>query len=793
MVLLNDLRFTTRQLIRQPAYTAAAVLSLGLAIGATTTTFSVVSGVVLRRLPFPAPSRLVTICERHPSVEGFCIASPPDVEDWRRYTPAFQEIGLARDWSMRLGSGDDAGEVYAGIATGGFFRALGVQPALGRLITDDEYGAARRVVVLSDELWRTRFGADRAVLGRTVLLDGAPAMVVGVLPAGLRVPHLEDIRLWASLPFDPHDEDNRHWRGFITVARLAPGVSRAAATAQLTAVAHRLAAAHPATNRGWGVEIVDLRDSLVGEVRARLLVFLGAVGLVLLLGCVNLTNLMLARTTTREHEMAVRRAIGASQGQLRRLLLLESMVLSLAGAAVGVLVATWGVRFFVAVSPPGIPRLAEVAVDWRVLLFALGLSGLTTIVIGSAPALAGGRADLAARLHSSRVARRGSAGALVIAETAIAVVLLAGAGLLGRTFVRLTAWDPGFDRQGLVVAWTSVSTGTFTTPAAVGALYRGALDAVRALPGVARASITSGGPLFGGEEPGMAHAAGARSDSTVVSWRDVGPDYFATIGISLRAGREFTAADRVGQPPVAVVNETAARRLWPGQPALGQRFTIAAMEGELTVVGVAADVPPLRPDAPVRPEVYWPYFQAPRWGAYVVARGRGGAAALAAPLRARLRDVSPELEPAQVTGYPTIVHRRIVSPRFNVLLLGGFASVAVLLAAVGITGLVAYRVNRRTREIGIRLALGAGPAAVVGRFLREGAVLVGVGTLLGVAGAAAVTRLLGTMLAGTSPTDPATFGVVIVGMLGIGLAATWMPARRASRVDPLEALRGEGE
>lgn len=789
--LLNDLRLTVRQLSRQRGYAIAAVVTLGLALGATTAIFSVVSGVLLRPLPFPDPAELVTICERHPSVEGFCIASPPDVEDWRASGATLAHVGIMRDWPLSMTEGDRVESFSGGLATHGAFTALGVQPALGRVMGPDEHGPAHRVVILSDALWQTRFGADPTVVGRTISLDGEAATIIGVLAPTTEIPHLEEVQIWASLPFDPRDEENRRWRGFVTVARLAPGVTREAATAELATIARRLGEQYPETNREWGIEVIGLHDSLVGGVRRRLLVFLGAVGLVLLLGCVNLANLILARTTGRVQELAIRSAIGASRGRLARLLLLESLVVSVAGAALGVLLASWGVDLFLSVAPPGIPRMDEIGVDWRVLLFAVGLTVVTAILIGGIPAIRGARADLAAQLHASRVARGSGRGVLVAAETAIAVMLLAGAALLGRTFARLTQWDPGFARDGVFVAWTGVSQGTYRDVASVRALYAQALDAVRSLPGVASVSLTSGGPLFGGEEPGTARAGGPSADSAVVLWRNVGPGYFATLGVPLRAGRDFTAADRDGAAPVAVVNETAARRLWPGRSPIGERFVMTGMGLEFSVIGVVADIPLLEPNVPVRPEVYWPFFQYTRWGGFIVVRAAGAPPGLAAAIRDRLREVSPELEPARVSAFDDLVGRRLVSPRFNALLLGSFAGVALLLAAVGIAGLIAYRVSHRVREIGIRLALGATHTTVVARFVREGGILVATGVAVGAVGALGLTRLLGSMLAGTSPTDPATFTAVIVGMLAIGLVAAWIPARRASRVDPLTALRAE--
>ena len=787
--LLTDLRFAIRQLFRHRGYTLAAVLTLGLGLGASTAIFSVVSGVVLRPLPFPKPADLVTLCERHPSVEGFCVASPPNVEDWRA-AATLREIGIARSWGFRVSVGGRAESVDGGLATAGYFAALGVRPALGRLMRPDEYGPSRRVVVLSDALWRTRFGGDSTLVGRTIALDGDPHLVIGVLPPALQIPQLEWVELWASLPFDPQDEENRRWRGFQIVARLAPGATRDAATAELATIARRLGDQYPETNREWGVAVLDLRESLVGDVRTRLFVFLGAVGLVLLLGCANLANMTLARTANRTQELAVRSALGATRARLARLLLLESGLVSLAGAALGVVLAGWGVDFFVALAPPGIPRLSDVGVDGRVLIFALGLTALTALLIGGVPAFQGARADLAPHLHSARIVRGSGRGALVSVGAAIAVTLLAGAALLGRAFTHLMAWDPGFERRGVAVAWTSVSPGTYPDVSAVRTAYATALEAVRALPGVQSASLASAGPLFGGTETGMARAAGS-TDSAVVRWYDVGPDYFTTLGVPLRAGRDFTAADRDGAAPVGIVNQTLARRLWPGRSPIGERLETTEVGSALTVVGVVADVRPFQPDQPARPEVYWPFFQQTRWGAHVVVRTRAGAPSVAVALRERLREVSAELEPFQVSTFDDLMKGRLVSPRFNLLLLGSFAAVALLMAAIGTAGLVAYRVSHRVREIGIRLALGATAGGVVGRFVLDGGRLVAVGVGAGALGAFALSRFLRAMLADVSPTDPVAFGAVIAGMLAIGLVAAWIPARRASRIPPQEALRAE--
>jgi predicted permease len=455
--------------------------------------------------------------------------------------------------------------------------------------------------------------------------------------------------------------------------------------------------------------------------------------------------------------------------------------------------AWWGVKLFLTLAPPGIPRMDEVGVDWRVLLFALGLTALTALLIGGASALHTAKVNLAPRLRATRGSGSRARGSLVAVGTAIAVMLLAGATLLGRTFADLTAWDPGFPREDLLVAWTSVPSGSYPTASAVRQVYGEALGEVRALPGVRSASLTSAGPLFGGTETGTAWEASRGTDSSVVRWYNIAPDYFATLGVPILAGREFTPADRGGNEPVAIINETLARRLWPGRSPVGERIVIEVTEREaiMTVVGMVADVRPFQPDLPVRPAVYWPFFQLSRWGAYIVVRSDGTLPGLPAAVRNRLRLVSAELEPSRVSTLDDFAGRQLVSPRFNALLLGSFAVVALLLAAVGISGLIAYRVSHREREIGIRMALGATTGEVVGQFVREGLVLVGIGVAAGAVGAVGLTRVLGAMLAGTSPTDPLSYVAVITGMLAIGVCSAWVPARRASRVDPLEALRAE--
>jgi putative ABC transport system permease protein len=791
---MGDIRYVLRALRQSPTFTLAAVATLALSIGATTAIFSTVNGIVLRPLPFPAADRLVLLCERHPSVAGFCIGSPPDAADWAAQSKSLEAVGIARDWPFLAKDETGSETLDGGIATASFFRVLGVRPALGRLFTSADEGAGR-VVVLSHELWQTHFGADRAIVGRTITLDGAPHTVIGVLPAGLVLPQLGGIALWAPLPFDQRLEDNRQWRGFKVYGRLAPGVSLARAQDELDRIAAGLAEKYPATNRGWTVRVADLRAQVVGSVQRALLVLLGAVGFVLLIGCANVANLLLARITHRGRELAVRAALGAGRWAALRLVLCESLVLAGLGGGAGFLLSFWGLAAFVRLAPAGIPRLHEVTMDTRVLVFALGISGLASLLFGAVGFARAARLNLGEALHGRDVAparRVGVRGALVIAETALALMLLTGAGLLLKSFSRLAQWHPGFDVEHVTTTWLLASDTKYPTPAQVAALWARAADEMRTLPGVVSVGEASAGPLFGGTETGgfrvVGRATGA-SDSATARWYDVGGDYFATLGVPLLRGRGFAPADVAGAPGVAVINDAMARRYWPGQDALGQQVVMA--DRTMTIVGVVGDVQPLNPDAAVPPEIYWPNRQAGRWATYLILRTAGSPAGIERLARRRLQQLDPDLSVSTFQTLGARFARQLVYPRFVTLLMGTFAAIALLLAAVGVYGVVAYGVTRRTREIGIQMALGATQGDVVRRFVRQGMLLAAAGVGLGAAGALAITPVLRGLLAGVPPGDPVTL-LTVAAVLGlVALAASYVPARRASAVSAMEALRSE--
>jgi putative ABC transport system permease protein len=747
-------------------------------------------------LAFAEPQDLLTLCETNPQVEGFCVASPPTVADWADRAETLETIGLGRTWPMLWNRPEEARGVDGGLATPGLFHVLGVQPALGRLLAaDDLTVGAPRVALVSHALWRDELSGRPAAVGDLVTLDGEPHRVVGVLPAGFEVPRLEGVELWVPLPFSPRAEENRGWRGFAVLARMAEGRRLEHVESELALVQAQLAVEHPETHEGWGVRVEGLHDHLVGGVRSTLLLFLGAVGLVLLVAAANVAHLILARATVRRRELALRTALGASRRQLTRLALAEGAVLSVAACAAGVLLALVGTRVFLDLAPAGIPRLDQVSLDGGVLAFALLLAALTSVLFAVLPAASLGEDRLGALLHEVSAgegpSRTRLRGLLVVAEVAMAVTLLAGAGLLARSFVNLLTWDPGFEREGLLTAPLFSSPGKHPRSEDVLRAHEAAAEAVAALPGVRSVGLASAGPLFGGRETDQALPAGGSppAEGLPVRWYDVGPRYFATLGVPILHGRGFTTQDRRGRPRVALVNETAARSLWPGRDAVGERLRIDDFEEPFEVVGVVRDVPPLRRGEPVEPEVYWPYAQLPRWAVFLVIRTDADPAALVQPAQARLEALDPNLQIGRWATFAELAGRELREPRFTVLLVGLFAAVAATLAAVGIYGLLSYAVASRTRELGVRMALGAERRRIEGGVVAGALRLTAIGLALGLAGAVAAGRGLASLLHGVEPTDPWTLGAVTLLVLTVAVLASWLPARRAGAVDPITALR----
>ncbi|OGT99041.1 MAG: hypothetical protein A2085_01080 [Gemmatimonadetes bacterium GWC2_71_10] len=797
--ILDDLRFAARQLFRRPALTIPALVTLALGTGAATAIFSIVDGVLLRPLPFPDSSRLVALCETHTSIEGYCVASPPNVEDWSAESRTLTSLGLGRSWTVNLAHEGAVTGLSAGLATPGLFATLGIAAAHGRLFTREDLSAAgNHVAVLGDALWRERFGADKGIVGRIITLDNESYAVIGVLPAATEVPGLGYVKLWIPLPFDPRAEENRRWRGFATFGRLAPGATPEAAQAELAGIQGRLGERFPRTNAGWGARVVPLLDHVVGRVRPTLLVFLGAVAILLLVSCANVANLLVAGAAAREREFAVRVALGARPRRLFRLLAVESGLLALIGGAIGILAAAWAADALLALMPSSLPRVDEVRLDARVLGFALLLSVVTAVATGLAPAWRASRPAIAEAIkegHQPQTWRRalGLRGGLVIVEVALAFVLLVGAGLLTRSFVSLLRWDPGFEQRGILTFWTYASSGTYPDRARVTALFDRVEAALRAMPAVSAVGMTSAGPLFGGGD-GAAEFTLEGGDAAqapfVADWFNVTPGYFPTLGIALRAGRLPAESDHANAPPIALVNEAFALRYFGGASPVGTRLR-ARDRGILEIVGVVADVPPFEPGQPARPEIYWPYRQSPRWANYVVVRTSGDPAALAPLVEKQLKLVDPDLAASSVATMEDLVDGELKRPRFNMLLIGLFAALALTLAIVGVYGVIAASVEGRRRELGVRLALGASGGQLVGMVMREGMLLAVIGLAIGAAVALAVSRFARAMLYSIQPTDAPTYLAIALVLVLATAVATLIPARRASRVDPMIALRSD--
>lgn len=794
----SDVRIAARGLRRNAGFAWAAVLTLGLSVGGMTAMLTVANAVLFRPLPFPEPDRLVSLCESHPQVAAFCVASTPNVSDWGRLSHSLAAVGVARSWPMTLTQEGRSASVRGGLATEGTFRALGIAPALGRLLEPGDHRVGnRKVALVSHALWVTRLGGASGIVGQTIRLEDSAYTVIGVLPVGFDVPLLEGVEVWTPPAFDPAADDQRDWRGFQVIGRLAPGVSLASATEELKGIQARLGDLHPAADQGWGVEVHPLHDQVVGQVRPALLAFLGATVLAVLIACLNVATLLLARWSSRGREIAVRAALGSGRGAIVRLLLLESLLLALAGSLLGLLIGPWATRAFLALAPQNIPRLDQVGIDPQVFGVALLIGVAVPLLAGVAPALRSTRMNLAGSLRAAsgdgrpgrELLRRG----LVVIELGLAVVLLVGAGLLGRSFLNLLGWSPGFERQHLVTVWTLLPPARFPREDDVRGAYRAIREELSGLPGVEGVSQVSAGPLFGGTETdGFRDSRHPAAEPLPARWYDAGPDYFKTLGAPVLRGRGITAADLAGAPSVAVVNETFARRMWPGADPIGRRITAVESGGSpMEVVGVLADIPPFRAGEPAEAEVYWPFEQRTRWASYLLIRAANEPERVGRLASDRLVERFPDLQVSRTRTLPELFQARLVSPRFSLLLISAFAGIAVLIAGIGVFGVVNYLVTRRRKEIGIRMALGADLGQVLRGVMREGIALALYGSLLGVAGAIGAGRLIASMLAGVSPFDPVTLVMVPVGLASVAAVAAFLPALRAARTDPLTVLRTE--
>ena len=797
---LNELKHAARRLTMAPGLTVAVLLTLALGIGANTAIFSFVNGVLLRPLPFPEPDRLVTVCETNVKEIGdWCAASPANAADWNRMSQTLEAVGLARSWTFNLKTEARVPNVRGGIATPEVFPSFRVKPALGRLFrAQDAQPGNEHVMLISHRLWKSQFGGSPGAVGRRVDLDSEPYEIVGVLPEGFELPYLESTDLW--IPLWPERQNRRDWRGFIPFGRLKEGVSLAQAQAEMDTVRARLATEYPESNRAWGVAVESLKERITRPVRPMLLLFLGAVGLVLLIACANVANLLLVSSLAQERSHALRLALGATRARLMRAQLAECLLLSLTGGALGVLIALWAVDLFLKLAPDWFPRVDGVHVNLPVLCFTTLLCLLTSLACAVAPALHATGVNLQAALGAGRSASERRVGLrtrniLVVTEIALALVLLVGAGLLIRTFANLADWQPGFDRDNLVIVQLFSSPGKYPKPEQVADLFRRAAEEVRTLPSVVSVGEGSAVPLFGGDGTEEFYIEGrpipAPGERQSVAWFDADPSYFRTLRVPLLRGRQFTPQDRAGSLPVAIINETMARRYWPNGDAIGKRIRMLAHQKTLTVVGVVHDVQPFRPDQYPEAQIFWPFAQLPRWAVQLVVRTSSDPNKITPAIAARLGKVDPDMEIGRFHSMNELVNAQLTNPRFSMTLAMIFAVIAVATAAVGIYGMVSFSVSQRRREIGIRMAVGARRAEILRLVMRNGITLVAWGLALGLGGALGLAGLLKSLLVGVAPDDPGTLAGVSIVLIGVVLAACYLPARRAAAVDPMEVLRHE--
>jgi putative ABC transport system permease protein len=800
-IFLKDVKYAIRSLLKHPGFTAVAVATLAVGLGANTAIFTFFNGVLLRPLPFPDSDRLVVLSEKNPQKNKPPVVSPRNLEDWEKQSQTVEQFGAWRDWHFSETTSEGTAGIASAICSPSLFRVLGVQPIRGRLFAPEENQPGRdHVVLISSSYWKSRFGSDEKVIGQTMILDKQPFTIAGVLPPELDALNLGTWDVWAPLTVDPDQFLGRQARNRRVYARLKPGVNLVQAQSEMTAISARLAAQYPKENAGWTASVANLQEDEVGDLRTPMFIFLGAVGLVLLIACTNVANLLLARAASRRKEFAVRVALGASRFQLLRQLLTESVLLSLIGGAAGIVLAIWLIDLFIAIIPNSLPRVEEIKLDATVLVFAFGLSLITGILFGLAPGLQSSRVNLvhelkdAPGLFRSRGTPRLRA-VLVVSQIALALILLVGAGLLGQTFVRLLKLKPGYDPQNLLTTQVFVPDEKYKSKEQVSALYSRITGEIQKIPGVLSVGASSGGPQFGGSESLDVLPEGAAAPASGIYpeafYFNIGPNYFRTMGIPLIKGRDVAETDNAGAPPVVIINETLARRFWPDESPIGKRLTLITSRNVLEIIGVVGDTKRFGLGTNVQPEIYFPYMQRPRWATYLVVRTRPEASASGTLLSKSITNLDSELVVSNPTNMDQRIGRSLRKPRFNLILLGIFAGAALLLAAIGVYGVMSFIVAEQTREIGIRSALGAKRSDILKLVIGRGMILaligVGTGTLI----ALALTRFLAGLLYGVSGSDPITFAAVAaLLLLAVGIAC-YLPARRAITIDPLIALRTE--
>ena len=803
-IMLQDLRYGLRGLIKNPGFATIAVATLALGIGANTAIFSVVNAVLLRPLPYKEVDRIVTVWEDNIKTgkkeDG---ASPANFLDWRDQSQVFERLATAEPYGHTLTGNSDPERFRSWLVSEGFFEILGVKPLYGRtFLPEENQPGNNRVIIMGESLWRQRFGADPKLVGQSLLLNGQPHEVIGIMPAACQFP--AGRVMWAPLVFRDSYRQDRGSAYFKVIGRLKPGVTSEQAQQEMSAIQSRLTEQYPQDNKERGARVIPLAEQMRAEARPALLLLLGAAGFVLLIACANVANLLLARGAARQKEFAIRAALGAVRARLVRQLITESVSLAVLGGAGGLLMAWWGVDTLLAFSPGNLPRQSEIGFDGRVLVFALAVSVLTAFLFGLAPALQFSKPDLNETLkEGGRGARDGSArhrlrNVLVISEIALALTLLIGAGLLIRSFVQLLQVDPGFAARKAISLEVHV-WGSSRTPQQRAAFFEQTLNRIAALPGVEAAGAVSALPFHDNSidingtfsvEDRPPPPPGQEPSAFLTS---VTADYFKAMGIPLRSGRLFTSFDRDSAPPVVLISETAARRFWPDENPVGKKIKLGfvAESKVREIVGIVGDARHDGLDSDPRTEVFLPHLQEPYGSMTYIVRTTAEPSMVLQAIKNEVWAVNKNLPFSSIATIDDLVSRSLGERRFNLVLLGAFAAIALALASIGIYGLMSFSTSRRTHEIGLRMALGAQSRDIIEQILKEGMILTISGLALGLIASIGLTRLLSSLLFGVSATDPLTFIAISIVLAGVALVACFVPARRATRIDPMVALRYE--
>jgi putative ABC transport system permease protein len=818
-IILQDIRYGVRSLIKTPSFTTIAVIVLALGIGANTAIFTVVNAVLLRPLPYPDSNQIVMLWETNPRFQigvDTLPVTPGNFIDWREQPTSFEYVsalGVGR-WSL-TGAGEPE-RISGASVSPNFFRLMGTEPKLGRAFRDDEEKpGAGKVVVISDPLWRNRFGGELDVIGKTMTLDGDSYTIVGVAPEGFQFPRANELPyfvgvatqtdLWRPMVLgDDFINKSRANHQLCVMAKLKSGMSREKAQTEMTAISERLEQTYPDSDQGIGAKVVPLDEQVVGSVKAALWVLMGAVALVLLIACANVANLTLARSSSRQKEVAIRTALGASRGRIVRQMLTEAMLLSLTAAGAGLVLSLWGVKALLSLTHDKLPRSYEVIVDWRVLAFAVAIALLTSVLFGLTPAMRASKINLSESLkEGSRALSDGRRSnrvrsAMAVSEVALSLMLLIGAGLMIKSLAGLLKVNPGFKPDNTLTMQIALLGSKYPSANQQLAFFQDFTHRVEALPGVQAVGLISSAPLSGGVYAGgfsiEGRAAASGTDDLVADRRMISPGYFNTLGIQLLRGRSFTDRDDQTSPGVVIVSESWARRFLPNEDPIDKRIKLGGRDSTrpwLSVVGIAGDVRDTRLESEARPCVYIPYPQFTSSSMTLVMRGASDPKLLIPAIREEVWAIDKDQPVTDVKTMDQYVAASVSPRRFNATLLAIFAGLALVLASVGIYGVMAYSVTQRTHEIGIRMALGAQSSHVIKLVVGRGMALVFTGVAIGLGGAIASTRVMTSLLYGVSATDPMTFAGVSLLLVAISLLASYIPARRAMKVDPMIALRCE--